>query len=107
MARKPAPAERSTPTVRKAAVIGGNRIPFGKAGGAYASATNLDMLTAALTGLVARYNLQGERIGDVSGGAVLKHSRDFNLTREAVLGSGLDSHTSAFDVQRADRQSAE
>ena len=101
MARKPASARRSTETSRRAAVIGGNRLPFGKAGGAYASATNLDLLTATLTGLVARYNLQGERIGDVSGGAVLKHSRDFNLTREAVLGSGLDSHTSAFDVQRA------
>ena len=101
MARKPAPAERSTPTVRRAAVIGGNRIPFGKAGGAYASASNLDMLTATLTGLVARFALQGERIGDVAGGAVLKHSRDFNLTREAVLGSGLDPHTSAFDIQRA------
>ncbi|WP_022916980.1 acetyl-CoA C-acetyltransferase [Ruania albidiflava] len=101
MARKPAPAERSTAPVRKAAVIGGNRIPFGKAGGAYASAANLDMLTAALTGLVARFALQGERIGDVAGGAVLKHSRDFNLTREAVLGSGLDPHTSAFDTQRA------
>ena len=74
MARKPAPAERSTAPARKAAVIGGNRIPFGKAGGAYASAANLDMLTAALTGLVARFTLQGERIGDVAGGAVLKRA---------------------------------
>ncbi|SEE62987.1 acetyl-CoA C-acetyltransferase [Ruania alba] len=85
----------------RAAVIGANRIPFGKAGGAYASASNLDMLTATLTGLVARFGLQGERLGDVSAGAVLKHSRDFNLTREAVLSSGLDPHTPAFDVQRA------
>ncbi|MPV51287.1 acetyl-CoA C-acetyltransferase [Pseudactinotalea sp. HY160] len=86
---------------RRAAILGGNRIPFGKAGGAYAGASNLDLLTAALDGLIARFSLQGERLGDVSAGAVLKHSRDFNLTREAVLGTTLDPHTSAFDVQRA------
>src|SRR5690625_3301155 len=90
MARKPAPAERSTPTVRRAAVIGGNRIPFGKAGGAYASASNLDMLTATLTGLVARFALQGERIGDVAGGAVLKHSRGFRS----------EEHTSELQSRR-------
>ncbi|QOR70238.1 acetyl-CoA C-acetyltransferase [Ruania alkalisoli] len=94
----PAVPEQASP---RAAVIGSNRIPFGKAGGAYRSASNLDMLTAALSGLVARFGLQDERLGDVSAGAVLKHSRDFNLTREAVLGSGLDPHTPAFDVQRA------
>ncbi|WP_159621612.1 acetyl-CoA C-acetyltransferase [Ruania rhizosphaerae] len=94
----PAVPEQTNP---RAAVIGSNRIPFGKAGGAYRSASNLDMLTAALSGLVARFGLQDERLGDVSAGAVLKHSRDFNLTREAVLGSGLDPHTPAFDVQRA------
>src|SRR5699024_3589160 len=70
-------------------------------GGRYANASNLDLLTAALDGLIARFSLQGERLGDVSAGAVLKHSRDFNLTREAVLGSALDPHTPAFDVQRA------
>ncbi len=86
---------------RRAAIVGGNRIPFGKAGGRYADASNLDLLTAALDGLIARFSLQGERLGDVSAGAVLKHSRDFNLTREAVLGSALDPHTPAFDVQRA------
>jgi|SRR5690625_1806419 len=85
----------------RAAILGANRIPFGKAGGAYADVTNLDMLTAALDGLIARFNLQGERLGDVSAGAVLKHSRDFNLAREAVLGTALDPHTPAFDVQRA------
>lgn len=86
---------------RRAAILGANRIPFGKAGGAYEGVNNLDMLTAALDGLIARFNLQGERLGDVSAGAVLKHSRDFNLAREAVLGTALDPHTSAFDVQRA------
>ncbi|WP_163544090.1 acetyl-CoA C-acetyltransferase [Occultella kanbiaonis] len=91
----------STSSPRRAAVIGSNRIPFGKAGGAYANATNLDMLGAALSGLVARFQLQGERLGDVAGGAVLKHSRDFNMTREAVLGSALSPQTPAFDVQRA------
>ena len=73
--------------LRNAVLVGGNRIPFGRIGGAYASATNIDMLTAALDGLVARYGLAGERLGEVAAGAVLKHSRDFNLTREAVLSS--------------------
>ncbi len=59
------------------------------------------MLTATLDGLVARFNLQGERVGEVVAGAVLKHSRDFNLTRECVLGSALDSTTPAYDVQQA------
>lgn len=85
----------------RAAVVGGNRIPFGKAGKAYAGASNLDMLTAALDGLVARFGLAGERLDDVAGGAVLKHSRDFNLTREAVLSSALDPHTPGVDLQRA------
>ena len=86
---------------RPVAVVGANRIPFGRVGGAYASASNLDMLTAALDGLVARLGLAGERLGEVSAGAVLKHSRDFNLTREAVLASALDPHTPAVDIQRA------
>ncbi|WP_323961865.1 acetyl-CoA C-acetyltransferase [Arthrobacter sp. JZ12] len=89
------------PTSRRAVVIGGNRIPFARAGGAYAYSSNQDMLTAALDGLVARFGLQGERIGEVAAGAVLKHSRDFNLTREAVLGSALASDTPAYDVQQA------
>lgn len=90
-----------------AAIIGSNRIPFGKAGGAYAEATNQDMLTTALSGLIARYQLQGERLGDVAAGAVLKHSRNFNLTREAVLGTALDPQTPAFDLQRACATSVE
>lgn len=94
-------AASTTPGTRRALVLGGNRIPFARAGGAYAHASNQDMLTAALDGLVARYGLQGERLGEVVAGAVLKHSRDFNLTREAVLGSALDSATPAFDLQQA------
>lgn len=91
----------ATPAVRKAVVIGGNRIPFARSGGKYTYSSNQDMLTAALDGLVARFGLQGERIGEVAGGAVLKHSRDFNLTREAVLGSALSPETPAYDVQQA------
>lgn len=86
---------------RAAVVIGGNRIPFARSGGPYAQASNQDMLTAALDGLVARFGLQGERIGEVAAGAVLKHSRDFNLTREAVLGSALAADTPAYDLQQA------
>jgi acetyl-CoA C-acetyltransferase len=88
-------------STRRVAIIGGNRIPFAKSGGAYAAASNQDMLTATLDGLVARFGLAGERVGEVAGGAVLKHSRDFNLTREAVLGSRLDHRTPAYDVQQA------
>jgi acetyl-CoA C-acetyltransferase len=87
--------------VRKVAVIGGNRIPFVRSNTAYAEASNQQMLTAALKGLVDRYNLRGERLGDVAAGAVIKHSRDFNLTRESVLDSGLSPDTPAFDIQQA------
>ena len=86
---------------RRAAVIGGNRIPFARANGPYARATNQDLLTAAIEGLVARHGLAGEQVGEVVAGAVLKHSRDFNLTREAVLGSSLAPTTPAYDVQQA------
>ena len=86
---------------RRVAVLGGNRIPFARSNGPYAHASNSDMLTAALDGLVARFGLAGERLGEVVAGAVLKHSRDFNLTRECVLGSRLDPHTPAYDVQQA------
>lgn len=95
-------SDRIVPTQPRAAVvIGGNRIPFARSGGQYAYASNQEMLTAALDGLVARFGLQGERIGEVAAGAVLKHSRDFNLTREAVLGSALAANTPAYDVQQA------
>ncbi|MFS8479662.1 MAG: acetyl-CoA C-acetyltransferase [Micromonosporaceae bacterium] len=88
-------------SVRRAAIIGGNRIPFARSNSRYAAASNQDMLTAALDGLVARFGLAGERLGEVVAGAVLKHSRDFNLTRECVLGSRLDPHTPAYDIQQA------
>ncbi len=90
---------RSAP--RRAAVLGGNRIPFARQFGAYAEASNQDMLTAALDGLIARFGLAGERLGEVAGGAVIKHSRDFNLVRESVLGSALAATTPAYDVQQA------
>ena len=86
---------------RRVAILGGNRIPFARAHGAYAKASNQDMLTAAIDGLVARHGLAGERLGEVAAGAVIKHSRDFNLTRETVLGTRLDPHTPAYDVQQA------
>jgi acetyl-CoA C-acetyltransferase len=91
----------AVPRLRKAVVVGGNRIPFARTGGAYTKSSNQDMLTAALDGLIARFGLQDERIGEVAAGAVLKHSRDFNLTREAVLGSALSAETPAYDLQQA------
>ncbi|SDS92683.1 3-ketoacyl-CoA thiolase [Paraoerskovia marina] len=92
---------QTTPPAAEAVIVGGNRIPFARAGGKYSSASNQEMFTAALEGLVARYGLQGERIGEVVGGAVLKHARDFNLVRESVLGSSLSSQTPAYDLQQA------
>nr|WP_174505684.1 acetyl-CoA C-acetyltransferase [Acinetobacter sp. Marseille-Q1620] len=88
-------------TVRRVAIIGGNRIPFARSNGAYFKATNIDMLTAALNGLVERFNLQGQRLGEVAAGAVLKHSRDFNMTRECVLNTELAPETPAYDLQQA------
>ncbi|MCZ7421586.1 acetyl-CoA C-acetyltransferase [Verrucosispora sp. WMMA2121] len=87
--------------VRRVAVIGGNRIPFARSNSRYASASNSDMLGAALDGLIARFGLAGQRVGEVVAGAVLKHSKDFNLTREVVLGSKLDPRTPAYDIQQA------
>ncbi|WP_339531740.1 acetyl-CoA C-acetyltransferase [Pseudomonas mucidolens] len=87
--------------LRRVAIIGGNRIPFARSNGPYATASNQAMLTAALEGLIERYNLHGLRLGEVAAGAVLKHSRDFNLTRECVLGSRLSPQTPAYDVQQA------
>ncbi|OLE22855.1 MAG: acetyl-CoA acetyltransferase [Actinobacteria bacterium 13_1_20CM_3_71_11] len=88
-------------SVRRVAILGGNRIPFARADGPYAAATNQDLLTATLDGLVARFGLAGQRVGEVVAGAVLKHSRDYNLTRECVLGSRLDPGTPAYDIQQA------
>ncbi len=91
----------TTAPIRRAAILGGNRIPFARQFGPYAEASNQDMFTAALEGLVARFGLTSERLGEVVGGAVIKHSRDFNLTREAVLSSALSPSTPAYDVQQA------
>jgi acetyl-CoA C-acetyltransferase len=86
---------------RRVAVLGGNRIPFARANGPYAHASDQDMLTATLDGLVERFGLEGERVDEVVAGAVLKHARDRDLTREAVLGSRLAPETPAYDIQRA------
>jgi len=88
-------------TARRVAILGGNRIPFARSDGAYADASNQDMFTAALDGLIDRFSLSGERLGAVVGGAVLKHSRDFNLMRECVLGTSLSPYTPAYDLQQA------
>jgi acetyl-CoA C-acetyltransferase len=101
----PQPNSRKVPQLidspRRVAVVGGNRIPFARSNSAYSRASNQDMLTAALEGLVERFSLQGERLGEVAGGAVLKHSRDRDLTRESVLGTRLAPETPAYDVQQA------
>jgi acetyl-CoA C-acetyltransferase len=86
---------------RKVAVLGGNRIPFARSNGVYSHASNSDMLATALDGLIDRYDLEGEHLGEVAAGAVLKHARDFNLTREVVLGSRLAPSTAAYDLQQA------
>lgn len=88
-------------STRPVAVVGGNRIPFARSNTVYAGVSNQEMLTAAVDGLVDRFGLQGERLGEVVAGAVLKHSRDFNLTRESVLGSKLAPETPATDIQQA------
>jgi acetyl-CoA C-acetyltransferase len=91
----------SPASAQPAVILGGNRIPFARRDGPYAQASNQDMLTAALDGLISRFGLADERVGEVAAGAVLKHSRDFNLTRESVLGSALAPDTPAYDVQQA------
>src|SRR6266851_4405773 len=88
-------------TTRRVAVLGGSRIPFARQDGPYARASNQDMLTAALGSVIDKFDLAGETLGEVAAGAVLKHSRDFNLTRESVLGSRLAPETPAYDVQQA------
>ena len=86
---------------RRVAIVGGMRIPFARGNGAYAHVGNQEMLTAALRGLVDRFGLQGQRLDDVAAGAVMKHSSQWNLTRQAVLDSGLAAETPGLDVQRA------
>ncbi|WP_432055978.1 acetyl-CoA C-acetyltransferase [Streptomyces sp. bgisy022] len=88
--------------VRRVAVIGGSRVPFARADGPYATASHQEMLTAALDALVERHGLHGPgAVDEFVAGAVLKHSRDFNLARETVLGSRLDPRTPAYDIQQA------
>src|SRR4051794_33568675 len=94
-------ASSPKPATRQAAIVGGNRIPFARSNSAYARASNQDMLTATLDGLVARLGLQGKQVDEVVAGAVLNPSRDFNLPRESVLGSKLAATTPAYDVQQA------
>jgi len=89
------------PYGRKVAILGGARIPFARQNTAYATRSNQDMLTAALKGVVDKFQLHGERLGEVAAGAVLKHSRDFNLTRESTLSCGLSMETPAYDLQQA------
>jgi acetyl-CoA C-acetyltransferase len=86
---------------RRVAIVGGVRIPFARGNGVYAEVGNQEMLTAALRAVVERYGLQGQRLDDVAAGAVMKHTNQWNLTRESVLGSGLAAETPAFDLQRA------
>src|SRR4030095_1264071 len=86
---------------RRVAVLGGTRIPFARANGAYNEASNQDMLTAAMSALVQKFNLKDKKRGEVAAGAVIKHSRDWNLARESTLGSGLHPETPAYDLQRA------
>jgi acetyl-CoA C-acetyltransferase len=90
-----------TSSPRRVAVLGGNRIPFARSNSAYAHASCHDMLTTALDGLIERFSLQGERLGEVVAGAVLKHSRDRDLTRESVLSTSLAPETPAYDIQQA------
>jgi acetyl-CoA C-acetyltransferase len=87
--------------VRRVAVIGGNRIPFARSNTVYSGVSNQEMLTAALDGLIDRFGLEGEIVGEFVAGAVLKHARDFNLARETVLGSKLAPETTAYDIQQA------
>src|SRR5258708_30666039 len=92
---------------RRVAIVGGVRIPFVRGNGAYAHVGNQEMLTATLRGVVERFALQGRRVDDVAAGAVMKHSSQWNLTRESVLGSGLAAETPGLDLRRACRTTLE
>ncbi len=90
-----------TASGRRVAIVGGVRIPFARAHTAFGELGNQEMLTAAVSGLVSRFDLKSQKLGEVAAGAVIKHSRDWNLARESTLGSGLHPETPAYDVQRA------
>ena len=106
-AKKPRTASKKKSTTtsnssqQRVAILGGNRIPFARSNGAYADASNIDMLTAALNGLIERFDLQDEVLGEVVAGAVMKLSRDINLTRESVLNTALNPHTPTYDIAQA------
>ena len=85
----------------RVAVIGGSRIPFCRANTGYKDSSNQEMMTATLKAIVKKYHLQGKRLGDVALGAVIKHSSDWNLSRECVIDSGLSINTPGVDMQRA------
>jgi acetyl-CoA C-acetyltransferase len=101
MAQAPKSTQKKTPGVRRVAIIGGNRLPFARSNTVYSKISNQELLTSNLRGLVDRFGLQGQKMGEVVAGAVIKHSRDFNLTRESVLSSGLAPETPAYDIQQA------
>ncbi|MBT8099605.1 MAG: acetyl-CoA C-acyltransferase, partial [Gammaproteobacteria bacterium] len=85
----------------RVAVVGGSRIPFCRSHSIYKKCSNQDMMTAALEGLVNKFDLKGQVIGDVALGAVIKHSKDWNLARESLIGAGLSYRTPGVDLQRA------
>ena len=85
----------------RVAVVGGSRIPFCRSQSIYRLCSNKDLMTAALDGLIGKFDLKGQVLGDVSLGAVIKHSRDWNLARECVIESGLNIKTPAYDLKRA------
>ena len=111
MAQAPKSTQKKTSTakkttaaksdIRRVAIIGGNRVPFARSNTAYSKVSNQELLTSALRGLVDRFGLEGQRLGEVVAGAVIKHSRDFNLTRESALSSGLAPEKPAYDIQQA------
>ena len=87
--------------LKRVAVLGGSRIPFCRSHTAYAELSNLDMLIQALAGLVERFSLQGAHIDEVVGGAVVTHAKDWNLAREAVIGSELSPTTPGITMMQA------
>ena len=86
---------------KKVAILGGIRIPFCRAHTNYKKLSNQDMMTATLKVLVNNFSIHNEQLGEVTLGAVIKHSSDFNLARECVIGSGLSLNTPGVDMQRA------
>jgi len=90
-----------TETLRRVAIVGGSRIPFCRSNTVYADKSNLDMLSSTIDGVVDRFGLAGQQLDEVMAGAVMTHSRDFNLAREAVLSSKLSPLTPGITLQQA------